>query len=665
MNRSVVTFWAGVSITAIALRATAVGETALALPLALIPVLIVLFERKARDWAVAGGAIGLVYVAAILVALAKWGLAVMFGLWLAIALAFAVFFGGVGAVASRASDHLRPWAIAGAWCASIAAIDYLAYTPVYLSAPIAPHSAIARASFALVGAPAVEGLIVLAAASIAGVVVTRKKSIILGLLPSFAVLMLALDYTPPARAGEAVLHTVQPSFSSTDYLARGWSLEARHHLTSTIEELTEGAVRREPGTILWPENGTGLADAQLASRRARLQAVLGETHDLVVTGLGYEDGRRYVTAVHLDRRGVRNVATKAKLVPLAESQISAGAARVFQAIAGRVGIAVCFDVLFRDHLARLVEEGADVLAVTSDNASFGVSLISSWHEGYAVMRAAEVERSVLFGINRGPAITFDATTNTVERVTPAGARTVGTVHLGRTNASGRSTFHLAAVITFALIALMTTTASTRAKTPSLSTRAFAPIAACAVMGIVLELGQVALFREMTPRTVMSDVAARRGAHLGIDAIAPQFRQSHPKSCGLAALAYVMTTLGDQVFEESLRGVELGLEGSNLAQLEAAARRRGFDTSAVRAEHLDDLPLGGGRAALLHLERGHFVALTGTTFEPFIFDPATGRTAHLHGELDGWSGHALLLSLPSLSSLVVNDAPALTSVELNR
>jgi apolipoprotein N-acyltransferase len=632
MKRAAIIFWLCVVTTAVLLRVTAVGPGALALPLVLVPLFAVLFEKPAKAWAFAGGAIGLVYAAAILVALAKWGLWTMIALWLSIALAFAVFFGVVGAIAARAPQKTRAFAIAGAWCGLLLLIETCAYTPVYLTAPLAPSSATARTMFGMFGVAAVEGLVVLMATSIAAAITTRRKSPLIGLALPVTVVVAASFRAPPPRTGDAVVHVVQPNFSSTDYLARSWSLEARHHLTSTMEELTTRAARRNAGTILWPENGTGLAETQLSSRRDRLQDILRNTqHDLVVAGLGYDETRRYVAAVHLDEHAVKNVAAKTKLVPLAESEITPGEARVFDAVAGRIGISVCFDVMFRDHVARLVDGGADVLAVTSDNASFGVSLIPAWHEAYAIMRAAELERSIVFGVNRGPSVAFDVTTNTMIRATRFGERNVATVQVGRTNVAHHRAWHVA--IAFAAFGAALISMRRRAEgSTKLALRSFAAVPICAVVGISVELIHIAAARNLPPRAVVADAAVRGGAKLGIDAIAPQFRQSDASSSGRAALAYALTTLGDHVFEESFRGT---------TDLASAAARRGFSVNVIHNLNADQL--GPGRAAVIELEPGRFAVIAGTQK---IFDPKSGRVTTLN---EPWTGQALLLSLPRLWS----------------
>src|SRR5690606_25609291 len=84
-------------------------------------------------------------------------------------------------------------------------------------------------------------------------------------LPLFAALPLAasLPAIDSVRAGRIV--GVQPNVHWSMYQATGWSLERRTTIEERLDEMTREA-SAHGGTIVWPENGNSLPNAQLERR---------------------------------------------------------------------------------------------------------------------------------------------------------------------------------------------------------------------------------------------------------------------------------------------------------------------------------------------------------------------------------------------------------------
>ncbi len=61
----------------------------------------------------------------------------------------------------------------------------------------------------------------------------------------------------------------------------------------------------------------------------------------------------------------------------------------------RLGMAICFEVVFGDHVAAEVRRGANVLVTISDDGWYGYSWAPHQHFGQAILRAAETRRWVV------------------------------------------------------------------------------------------------------------------------------------------------------------------------------------------------------------------------------------------------------------------------------
>ena len=145
--------------------------------------------------------------------------------------------------------------------------------------------------------------------------------------------------------------------------------------------------------------------------------------------------------------------------------------------------------------------------------------------------------------------------------------------------------------------------------------------------------------------IVEDVIQRFVKHPANDGIAPAFRQSSQKTCGAAAMAYLLTKMGDLVFEaEFVRRIPMtnSTPGYSLSELSAFAEMRGFTASGYMAS-VDDLPKPGKAPVIAHLTRGHYVVVHFVSDEyATIFDPAYGRTfsVPLREFIDEWSGKIL-------------------------
>jgi len=94
---------------------------------------------------------------------------------------------------------------------------------------------------------------------------------------------------------------------------------------------------------------------------------------------------------------------KRRLTPQAEPAYRPGTSwRPLEAGPDRLGVAVCWESLYPDVAARLVDEGATILVVTSNDAGQGRSAASAFHGRLTRMRAIETGRSLIYASQAGP-----------------------------------------------------------------------------------------------------------------------------------------------------------------------------------------------------------------------------------------------------------------------
>jgi 5-aminopentanamidase len=168
------------------------------------------------------------------------------------------------------------------------------------------------------------------------------------------------------------------------------------------------AAGRGAQLVVAPElctSGYGFADA--AEARASAEPVdgpsvggwrdLAAAHGIViVAGLCELDDAGNVrnTAVVVDRTGVRAVYRKTHLWDREQLVFTRGEAPapVVDTAAGRVGVAICFDAAFPEHIRRLALLGADVVAVPMNSPLAGVPTHPVPIEIAVAMAAANANR---------------------------------------------------------------------------------------------------------------------------------------------------------------------------------------------------------------------------------------------------------------------------------
>lgn len=243
---------------------------------------------------------------------------------------------------------------------------------------------------------------------------------LLGLLAVLVVAVL-VGAPPPRGDGRSLdVAAVQGNdIIDTASLSRGRVLAVAERMTQLTERIA-AAPGPPPDLVVWPENSLD-ADVTTEGNEA-LAALVDRALDALdgvplITGMLREregDGAWLNTMVQLapDRRVVdlyakRSLVPFGEFVPLREylggfppleraGNFTAGEGPgVFQVGGARLGTVICFENTFPELTRSQVREGADVLVVSTNNASFGRSPASSQHLAFSQLRAVESGRWVL------------------------------------------------------------------------------------------------------------------------------------------------------------------------------------------------------------------------------------------------------------------------------
>jgi apolipoprotein N-acyltransferase len=189
--------------------------------------------------------------------------------------------------------------------------------------------------------------------------------------------------------------------------------------------------RGAPDLLVWPENaidGDPSASPELA-------AILDDTLDLLdgspLLSGAIEDGaaagtHRNTMLLFDDSRTATDRYVKRRLVPFGEyvparpllswypplarvpsDGIPGTEPSVISAAGARIGVGICFDVVFPRFFHQQVREGADVLVLATNNSSYGRTAMSDQHIAFSQLRAVESGRWVVHAALSGRSAIVD------------------------------------------------------------------------------------------------------------------------------------------------------------------------------------------------------------------------------------------------------------------
>lgn len=423
--------------------------------LAPVAIAVLLLAVRGRT-ALAGAGYGFVAGSAFFVPLLPWvGEYVGSTPWLALATVQALFVAGFGAVADRMSRlPCGPVWVACAWVAMEAARSRIPFGGfpwgrIAFGQSDGPFLPLA----ALIGAPGLSFVVVLIGAAVASAIVSGRLRRIgvaasyLGAAAALGALTVAAPLFAPPQQDTVTVALVQ---GNVPRLGLDFNAQRRavldNHVARTIDlaaDIESGRVRT-PDLVIWPENSSDIDPLRNPDAAARIDAAARAVGVPILVGavLRRDDDTTTNTSIVWDPvTGPGQTHDKRQLVPFGEylplrtivTLLSPYAAQAGNFVPGEgngvvdlagvpVAVATCYEVAFDSLLTDSVRAGAELIAVPTNNATFGRTNMTYQQLTMSRVRAVEHGRSVVVSATSGVSAVIDArgtVTNRTDLFTPA------------------------------------------------------------------------------------------------------------------------------------------------------------------------------------------------------------------------------------------------------
>ncbi|MBE7191371.1 MAG: apolipoprotein N-acyltransferase [Gordonia polyisoprenivorans] len=406
-------------------------------PVGMALLVMALRGRSARTGAAVGYIAGLTFFLLLL----PWvGVYVGAAPWLALsvaqAVAFAVFGGLVPAVVSL---RCSPIWIASCWV-TVEAIrariplggfpwGRLAFGQA--DGPLMPVAAV-------LGVPGLSFVVVVLGAALAAVTVAVVSARFTGLVIPLviAVVAVGVSLVPWNDAGGDRRITVAVIQGNVPRLGLDFNAQRRavldNHVRATVElagRVTAGKSPR-PDFVVWPENSSDIDPYRNADAADRISAAAQAIGVPILVGavVGNPGGTTRNSMIVWDpRTGPGQTHDKRRLVPFGEylplrglaTKLSPYAAQAGHFVAGTgtgvvtiagvpVAVATCYEVAFDALVRQSVRAGAQVIAVPTNNATFGRTDMTYQQLAMSRVRAVEYNRMVLVAATSGVSAVVDS-----------------------------------------------------------------------------------------------------------------------------------------------------------------------------------------------------------------------------------------------------------------
>ncbi len=197
-----------------------------------------------------------------------------------------------------------------------------------------------------------------------------------------------------------------------------------NHVARTVQLADEVADGRylQPELVIWPENSSDIDPLRNSDARAVINRAARAIDAPILVGAVLQgEGRPTNTAIVWDpRTGPGEEHDKRRLQPFGEYMPYREFFRLFSPYVGRasnfvpgagdgavdlgparVGVATCYEVVFDDLVRQSVRSGAQLLAVPTNNATFGFTEMTYQQLAISRVRAVEHGRAVLVAATSG------------------------------------------------------------------------------------------------------------------------------------------------------------------------------------------------------------------------------------------------------------------------
>jgi apolipoprotein N-acyltransferase len=262
---------------------------------------------------------------------------------------------------------------------------------------------------------------------------------------------------PPLGGGTTGTATIAAVQGNVPRLGLDFTAQRRavldNHVNVTLQLAEDVAAGRaqQPDLVIWPENSSDIDPLRNAGAAAQIDRAARAIDAPILVGtvlrnppeLANADGPTTSNSSlvwvagegGVERNDKRRVQPFGEYMPwrdffrnfssyvdLANNFIPGPGPGAVDMAGVRVGVAICWEIAFDDLLAESVAAGAEVLAVPSNNATFGFSDMTYQQLAISRVRAVEFDRSVVVATTSGVSatITPDGTvTASTQQFTPA------------------------------------------------------------------------------------------------------------------------------------------------------------------------------------------------------------------------------------------------------
>jgi len=237
------------------------------------------------------------------------------------------------------------------------------------------------------------------------------------------------------KSNEKSIAVVQISVSQKEK----WDADKWQNILSTLLQLSENALKKGAGLVVWPETTVPFyLEQQIPDSIIHLFKKYHAT--LLTGGPRYtgtpEDYTFYNSVYQIEDGNIVNIYNKIKLLPFGEyfplgfidvlklryaapRQYTCGLEPlIFSDPVGKFGALICFEVLFPKLTRDLVSRGADFIVNLSNDAWFGRTSEHYQHFSMAVFRAVECRRPLIRSSNTGISGFIDATGKICNEIQP-------------------------------------------------------------------------------------------------------------------------------------------------------------------------------------------------------------------------------------------------------
>ena len=244
--------------------------------------------------------------------------------------------------------------------------------------------------------------------------------------PVIAGLLASLTVATTTIGGQAVVALIQGNVprAGLDFNAQRRAV-LDNHAARTIQLAADVAAGRypRPALVIWPENSSDIDPLRNPDARAVIDQAARSIGVPILVGavLRTDDGHYTNTMIVWDpRTGPGQRHDKRRVQPFGEYVPYRDFFRLFSPYVDRasdfvpgngdgavdigpvrVGIATCYEVVFDDLVRQSVRSGAQVLAVPTNNATFGFTQMTYQQQAISRVRAVEHGRTVLVAATSG------------------------------------------------------------------------------------------------------------------------------------------------------------------------------------------------------------------------------------------------------------------------